>query len=76
MNSKLSVVNVHLARLVFVTAAIFAVSVTLLATLTGETTLLLGTALGLASAGYALQVSRQPKVEVVAVRRRHPATAA
>lgn len=77
MDTKLSNVNRHLARIVVAMAAIFAIAVTLLATITGETLLLVGTAFGLAAAGYAMQVARQPSTHLLDVRteRRHPIAA-
>ncbi|HVR33222.1 MAG TPA: hypothetical protein VMS74_11010 [Acidimicrobiia bacterium] len=60
MDTKLKSVNQNLARIVFAVAAIFSVSVTLLATMTGEILLLGGTAFGLAAGGYAMQIIRQP----------------
>lgn len=76
MDSKLSTVNLHLARIVVAVAAIFAVAVTVLATMTGQTLLLIGTAFGLAAGGYAVQVARQPSTQLIEVRTRRHAAAA
>jgi hypothetical protein len=76
MDSKLPIINVHLARIVLALGAIFAVAVTGLAALTGEATLLMGSAFGLASAGYAMQVARQPSPHVVHVRAERKSVAA
>lgn len=65
---KLTNVNLHLARAVLVAATLFALAVTALAAFTGETMLLLGTALGAAAGGYALSVARKPAGELVELR--------
>jgi hypothetical protein len=44
--------------------------------MTGEATLLVGSAFGLASAGYAMQVARQPSPHVVHVRTERKSVAA
>lgn len=77
MDTKLTTVNRHLARAVIAIAAVFSVGVTLLATITGETLLLVWTAFGLAAAGYAMQVARQPSTHLLDIRteRRHPIAA-
>lgn len=67
MEAKLETVTAHLARVVFVAAVVFSLSVTLLASLTGVMTLLLGTAFGVATAGYAAQVM-QARPRTVAIR--------
>jgi hypothetical protein len=76
MDSKLPTINVQLARIVIAVGAIFALSVTGLAAMTGEMSLLMGTALGLASAGYAMQVARQPSAHVVHLRPERKSVAA
>jgi hypothetical protein len=76
MNEKLTTVNLHLARVVFVTAALFSVLVTLLATFTGETMLLMGTAFGIGAGGYALQLWRRPQTTAIQVRLDRVANAA
>jgi hypothetical protein len=76
METKLTTLNLHLARAVLVASALFAVSVTLLAALTGETVLFLGTGLGVAAGAYALAVVRKPSGEFVQLRpSRHTVTA-
>lgn len=54
--NDLTTVNRHLARLVLAVGAAFALGAIGLTIVTGEVAMLLGTALGLASAGYARQV--------------------
>jgi hypothetical protein len=76
MSRKLTTLNLHLARAVLVTAVIFAVSVSVLATMTGETFLFAGTAFGVAAAGYALIVSRQPSTQLVQIQSDRHANAA
>jgi hypothetical protein len=68
METKLTTLNLHLARAVLVASAVFAVSVTLLAAVTGETVLFLGTGLGVAAGAYALVVARKPSGEFVQLR--------
>ena len=68
METKLTTLNQHLARAVLVASTLFAVSVTLLAALTGETALFLGTAFGVAAGGYGLFVARKPSGELVQLR--------
>ena len=60
MDSKLAAINPYLARAVLTVAALFATAVTLLAALTGETLLFVGTAFGVLAGGYAMQVLRTP----------------
>ena len=62
MEAKLSAINVHLARIVFIVASVFSIAVTLLAGMTGETLLLMATAVGVASAAYAVQIMRPDAV--------------
>lgn len=57
--------NLHLARTVFVAAALFSVAVTILAALTGEPSLMAGTALGVCAGAYALAVARKPSGELI-----------
>jgi hypothetical protein len=76
MDTTLKTVNQNLARIVFAVAAIFSVSVTLLATMTGEMLLLGGTAFGLAAGGYAMQVIRQPSGQLLELRTRRETVAA
>ena len=79
MEARLSVINRHLAKAVFVAAATFSVLVTLVAAMTGQTLLLLFTAVGVASAAYAVQVIQPDAVEgadVITLRRGDIADAA
>lgn len=64
MDTKLAAINPYLARSVLTIAAVFATAVTLLAALTGEPVLLVGTAFGVIAGGYAMQVLRTPAVEL------------
>lgn len=76
MDSKLEGFNQNLARAVFVVAALFTVSVTLLAAMTGETGLFAGTALGVGAGAYSLAVARKPSGELVRLPRpKQPAAA-
>ena len=68
MQTKLTNFNRHLARAVMVASALFAVGVTVLAGLTGTTSLLAGSALALAAGGYAYVVARKPSGELVELR--------
>lgn len=68
MDTKLATINPYLARAVLTVAAVFATAVTLLAALTGETLLFVGTAFGVLAGGYAMQVLRTPSVELTAAR--------
>lgn len=76
MDSRLEGFNQNLARVVFVAAALFAVSVTLLAAMTGETGLFAGTALGVGAGAYALAVVRKPSGELVKLPRPKQSAAA
>jgi hypothetical protein len=70
--NDLATVNRHLARLVLATGAAFAVGALGLTILTGEVAMMLGSALGLTSAGYARQalLSSHATVERVVSGRR------
>lgn len=61
----LTTFNLHLARAVFAAAALFSVAVTTLAAMTGEPSLIAGTALGVGAGVYALAVARKPSGELV-----------
>jgi hypothetical protein len=63
MDTKLAAINPYLARAVLTSAAVFATAVTLLAALTGENLLFVGTAFGVMAGGYAMQVLRTPRLE-------------
>jgi hypothetical protein len=63
MDSKLAAINPYLARAVLTVAAGFATAVTLLAALTGDTVLFVGTAFGVIAGGYAMQVLRRPALQ-------------
>ena len=76
MSQKLTTLNLHLARAVLVAAVIFALTVSLLATMTGETFLFAGTAFGVAAAGYALIVTRQPSAQPIRIHSDRHANAA
>ena len=64
MDTKLAAINPYLARAVLTVAAVFATAVTLLAALTGEFMLFVGTAFGVAAGGYAMQVLRTPALQL------------
>ncbi len=68
MDTKLEAINPYLARAVLTVAAVFAIAVTLLATLTGEIMLFVGTAFAVAAGGYAMQVLRATRPEITGVR--------
>ena len=68
MDTKLAAINPYLARAVLTVAAVFATAVTLLAALTGETLLFVGTAFGVVAGGYAMQVLRTPHLELTEAR--------
>lgn len=73
---RLSTFNIGLARVVFAAAALFAVSTTLLAAITGELALLAGTAMGFGAGAYAFAVARKPSGELVRLPRpKQPAAA-
>ncbi len=76
MSRKLTALNLHLARAVLVAAVMFAVLVSVLATMTGDTFLLAGTAFGVAAAGYALLVSREPSTQPIRIHSNRHANAA
>lgn len=65
----LSTFNVHLARTVVVAAALFAISVSGLAVMTGQFSLLLGAAFGIAAGAYGLTIERKGPTESVPMRR-------
>jgi cytochrome bd-type quinol oxidase subunit 1 len=76
MSQKLPTLNLHLARAVLVAGAIFALSVSALAALTGETFLLAGTAFGVTATAYALIVTRQPTSQLIRIHSDRHANAA
>ena len=68
MDTTLAAINPYLAKAVLLFAATFSGAVTLLATLTSEPNLLIGTAFGVVAGGYAMQVLRPQRVELTAQR--------
>lgn len=62
MHAKLGTINKYLARAVFVASVVFSLGITMLAAVTGDRTLLIGTMFGIAAAAYSVQVLQPSSV--------------